>query len=657
MEEAEAVLAPPEPKRSRKAAEATGKTFAFAASCSTAVASEIMKALGAKVLFNQWCGHQKKDLLVLVAHSTRAAVVAFDRRALEDNLINDAAVDRGIGDLGPLMATGQAGTSGPSLRGLQQVLQQLKVQLGEGAVDGPQLGAASKTMMDLGTLIAGRDHWDKDKMVMLQKDGTLALSDAAEEMEGEGGQLGELAEKEHAMHFVFHCPNGDPNGNTGAAFKKVLQTVTTTTPWNSKKKLSKVVLTKEQTISSLSNSDMEVFKFGACVTTGFSDIPGYAEVMSNHAYATSVSKIFDKSKKSGEAAEGSNLQDDQVDGLLKAMKDKSDTQAALDLKKKLYHLFSRVAILQEELKAQQDVTKWSQTRLMTREQRKKTVEHAVSLPAVVELQENLVAAVAQATAEFQSANRHLVETTELPSSLQVLYLHAATLPTNETSPVDITSALTAIAVAEMVASRTIAHGFMGNIMNQVVFFEHLMAGETEADQREWSFTSAPKAIKLYASIMEELPQHELIAAQSTHLFVTPAAFVSACKGFSVHDHAKHVLIVVDMSTSGVGFSCCSSTPPRAKHFETFPRESNLAFSMGADALGAAIMTALEGNKVERVHLMLLGCNTVRRSSPHLPPPNTHTTPHHTHHLTPPPPSQIIPSQIMTFLLHIHWLSL
>ena len=98
---------------------------------------------------------------------------------------------------------------------------------------------------------------------------------------------------------------------------------------------------------------------------------------------------------------------------MKAMKDKSDAQTASDLKKKLYHLVSTMAILQEELKAQQDVTKWSQTCLMTQEQRKKTVEHDVSLPAVVDLvcrQENLVVAVAKATADFQSANRHLVET-------------------------------------------------------------------------------------------------------------------------------------------------------------------------------------------------------------------------------------------------------
>ena len=67
---------------------------------------------------------------------------------------------------------------------------------------------------------------------------------------------------------------------------------------------------------------------------------------------------------------------------------------------------------------------------------------------------------------------------------------------------DITSALTAKAVAEMVASRiTISHGFMGNIMNQVVFFEHLMAGEAEGEQREWSRSGASPPLPRPSSFM------------------------------------------------------------------------------------------------------------------------------------------------------------
>eukprot|EP00966_Prymnesium_polylepis_P226399 5237151-Prymnesium_polylepis.1 len=67
--------------------------------------------------------------------------------------------------------------------------------------------------------------------------------------------------------------------------------------------------------------------------------------------------------------------------------------------------------------------------------------------------------------------------------------------------------------------------------------------------------------------------------------------------------------MADMSTSGVGFSCCSAAPPRGRHFETFPRENNLTFSAGAGAIADATMKALEGKEVERVHLLLLGCNT------------------------------------------------
>ena len=265
----------------------------------------------------------------------------------------------------------------------------------------------------------------------------------------------------------------------------------------------------------------------------------------------------------------------------------------LATKKEMADLRIQLAATRSESKVNWRLTRSQQRAQLTQEQN----ELATCVA-------NLRAALSEETVHL--SNQLLPCTDAKPGALQLVGVQAATK--RQGLPFDTTCFCGTAAYNLLRVERSMNAAKVASLMTQVVFVENRASGDTAEEQvtatHHWASDSLTR-IAAQEVRAPTLPNHKSVVAEQHAWQATRESMIAVLSELAIHVSAKTVTFIVDVTTSLDG-RAVSLVAPQSKTAAAVDVPAEVLLT----ALAEAVAKALKATTGMKVHILLLGCNTI-----------------------------------------------